>query len=508
MSEDILPSASSAPQPLVARNPLAWLALFGPGAIIASLTIGTGELIFSTRGGALFGYRILFLFLIVSVLKWVLVFTAARHMVLSGVHPYRRMMDLPGPRGWLTLVFFLLAAVCMPIWVSFHCGVTGNFLSWITGTQETLHGGVDYLWGTAVLTVVLLLVSTKGYAAMEKFQLFVVVAMLGCAIATLILYNPNWIAIVTGALIPQPLHYPQWLSEKYPDIAKTSVWVETSRYVGVIGGASYDYLAYTSFLREKNWGNAAAGPLNRAQLEAIVADRQAPARTWVRAPLIDLTLSFLLVVGFSAVFVASGAIVLGPQERIPDEAHLLDMQAEFVTSIHVALLPLYVLAILLTMLGTAYGTVEVACAVSKEIGLALAPDVERDNTRRIRIATIAWCASIALAILVLSFVQRLAGASTENPRLLLAILTPANLFSGVLGCGILCALNIWFDCRFFPRPLWMPWPLILLNSIAFVVFVTIGLKGYYDHESRQLAVGGLAAVGLMSYAIARRWRFC
>ena len=32
-----------------------------------SLTIGTGELIFSTRGGALFGYDILFLFVFISI---------------------------------------------------------------------------------------------------------------------------------------------------------------------------------------------------------------------------------------------------------------------------------------------------------------------------------------------------------------------------------------------------------------------------------------------------------
>jgi Mn2+/Fe2+ NRAMP family transporter len=44
------------------RRPWEWLTVFGPGAIIASLTIGTGELVFSSRGGAIFGYRILFLF--------------------------------------------------------------------------------------------------------------------------------------------------------------------------------------------------------------------------------------------------------------------------------------------------------------------------------------------------------------------------------------------------------------------------------------------------------------
>jgi len=76
------------------RRPLDWLKVFGPGAIIASLTIGTGELIFSSRGGAIFGYRILFLFIVISLLKWGLVVASSRHMVLTGVHPYRRMLDL------------------------------------------------------------------------------------------------------------------------------------------------------------------------------------------------------------------------------------------------------------------------------------------------------------------------------------------------------------------------------------------------------------------------------
>jgi hypothetical protein len=121
--------------------------VFGPGAIVASLTIGTGELIFSSRGGAIFGYRTLFLFLVILLLKWSLVLAASRHIVLSGVHPYERMMDVPGPRGWLLLVLFLCAAVSVPIWISFHSGVLGNLISWLTGTGRLLHGGTDYLWG-------------------------------------------------------------------------------------------------------------------------------------------------------------------------------------------------------------------------------------------------------------------------------------------------------------------------------------------------------------------------
>ena len=219
------------------RRPLDWLKVFGPGAIIASLTIGTGELIFSSRGGALFGYRILFLFVVISLLKWGLVVASSRHMVLTGVHPYQRMLDLPGPRGWLTLALFLIAAVCLPIWVSFHSGVLGNLTAWMTGTSEMLGGGIDYLWGAAILAVVVAITALRGYSTLERIQLIIVAAMVFSAGVTLVLYHPDWLGLLKGAVIPQTYVYPHWLSAEYPHIAAKPVWIETTRYVGVIGGA-------------------------------------------------------------------------------------------------------------------------------------------------------------------------------------------------------------------------------------------------------------------------------
>ncbi len=39
------------------------------------------------------------------------------------------------------MVLFLIAAVCLPIWISFHCGVLGNLISWMTGTGDLFNGG-------------------------------------------------------------------------------------------------------------------------------------------------------------------------------------------------------------------------------------------------------------------------------------------------------------------------------------------------------------------------------
>ena len=503
---DINAGSKILPVPLPRRT-LDWLKVFGPGAIIASLTIGTGELIFSSRGGAIFGYRILFLFIVISLLKWALVVASSRHMVLTGVHPYRRMLDLPGPRGWLPMVLLLIATVCLPIWISFHSGVLGNLTSWVTGTSELLGGGMDYLWGMAILALVVSITALRGYSTLERIQLVIVAAMVLSAAVTLALYRPDWLELLKGAFIPQRCAYPDWLGAEYPLIAEQPVWVETTRYVGVIGGAGFDYLAYTSFMRDKAWGQAGAGPASEARLAQIAADPAHPVRRWLRAPLVDCSISFLVIIAFSAVFVASGALILGPHHKIPDENNLLNLQAAFVTGIHPWLFPLYVGGAFLTMIGTLYGTMEVACCIAGEMAHAFNREYAVKHARRIRRVTIIWCTVGACAILLLLFAYQSTGGAGK-PRLLLAILTPANLFTGVLLCGLLCLVNLWMDRKFLPKALRLPGWLWMLNLVSGFIFLGLGVKGYWDHKSRPYAVGSLCAMlgaGMLAAYLAGRW---
>ncbi len=535
-----IPTSDSAERPRLPRTMTDWLRVFGPGAIIASLTIGTGELIFSTRGGALFGYHILFVFTIISLLKWGLVVSTSRHMILTGVHPYERMIELPGPRGWLPIALLLMMTFCMPIWISFHSGVLGNLTSWLTETRGLLNGGMDYVWGAGILTGVLILTAAGGYTILERVQMFVVTAMIFCSGLTLVLYNPDWLQLILG-VVPKPLSYPEWLPEKYPEIARHSVWVETTRYVGVIGGAGFDYLAYTSWLREKSWG-VLPGRATPGQLEEIAADPDHEVRKWINAPLVDCAISFALIVAFSAVFVASGAMILGPEEVVPDEDSLLNLQARFVTRIHPLLLPLYVIGAFLTMLGTLYGTLEISCAIADEIVRSFFPIWTDRSAKRLRRVVLIWCASWGFGILVWLFVRQASPvespaadvASATNvdasdresfaaptkgspdeaqalsaeparrnkPRVLLAVLTPVNLFTGVLACGLICIVVIWMDRRWLPHRLQPPFWMTALNVVSAAVFFGLGVKGYADNENRVIVVSGLVSIFLFAMIVA------
>jgi hypothetical protein len=502
------PGASLPPPALLSSNPLRWLAIFGPGAVIASLTIGVGELVFSSRGGAIFGYRLLWYFVLVLLLKWVLVFASARHIVLTGAHPFQRSMDLPGPRGWFPMVLFLLALPCFPIWVCFHAGTLGTLISELAGTKATLGGSAYLLWGMAILGGVLVLSFKGGYQALEKIQLVIVLLMLTAVALALFFVRVDWLAFARGFFIPQALQYPAWINS-YPDIASRPVWVELATYVGVIGGSSYDYLAYVSYLRDKRWGRAAMRVTPTAQLDSLGPEARRAAWQWLRAPLVDCTLSFLAVLIFMAVFLALGSAVLGPQHKVPAGMNLLSLQAEFVTGVHPWLKYVYFSGAFLAVLGTLYGTIEVAPAVFRELMMAFHANDASKLHSKLRFWSVAWVGFGGFVVLLASFAHHLANSSlgVTSPPGLIAILTPANLFTGVLGCGLVCLLNVWMDRQFLSANWRMGWPLRWLSLLAAVLFVALGIKSYWDH-SRWIALlilAGTLALGWIGARVAAKF---
>ena len=441
-----------------------------------------GELVFSTRAGALFGYRLLWLFLLVLALKWILVFASARHIILTGAHPFQRWMELPGPRGWFPLMFFLLALPCFPIWVCFHAGTTGTLLASFTGTAQAWHGGAHLVWGIGVLAVVLGLSATGGYRALERVQLGIVLLMLGSVLIAVFFLRPDWVEFFKGLFVPQPIAYPLWVTtENLPDIASRPVWLEATTYVGVIGGSAFDYLAYVSYLRDKQWGRAGMAVASVEELKSDGGSSNSPSRQWIRAPLVDCTLSFAAVLLFTAVFVICGAAVLGPQHKVPVGSNLLSLQAEFVISLHPWFKHVYFAGAFLAVFGTLYGTIEVAPTILRELAFAFRPDGVEQLQPRLRFWSIAWVGVGGLAILVWSLLYHLR-AGDDKPPGLIAILTPANLFTGVLGCGLICLLNAWMDRRFLPSGLRPSRMALLFSIIAGLVFLGLGLRGCWDHS--------------------------
>lgn len=493
---------------MIRNNLMGWLSLFGPGAVIASLTIGAGELIFSTRGGSIFGYRILGLFALVCLLKWILVLATARHMVLTGAHPFERWATLGGVRGWLPMTFLLLAILSFPIWVGFHSGTLGTLIAYLTGTAGGWDGSMHLVWGMILLAIVFVMALTGGYQRLEKIQLIIVLIMLVSVVGSLLIIWPDWWGMVQGFFQPHQLSYPDWARE-LESLRGRPAWIELTTYVGVVGGGGYDYLAYVNYLRAKHWGQAGRGLNSPADLAAIAADRHHPNRQWLRAPLIDSTISFIIVFVFTGVFVAGGKEILGAQHKIPEGGDLLTLQAEFVAAAATWLKPLYFAGAFLAIFGTLYGTIEVAPSILEEFRRALFPGrvAGPEDVKRWRNRAVTWSGVGGMLVLVWMLIMHLK-AGVEKPPGLVALLTPANLFTGVFACGVICLLSLWSDWKVLPAPLRPGWGMAVLTFLAGLIFLALGIKGYWDH-SGYLAFGILAgtlvvAVGLAAVVQRRR----
>ena len=455
------------PLALISNNPIKWFRFFGPGAIVASLTIASGELIFSSRGGSIFGYRILWVFLVITLMKWVLAYCSMRHMILSGGHPFRRWSFIAGPRGWFPLFMFVIAVVCYPPWYSFLSGLLGTVCAWIFGI------GDHYIWATVFAGAAMLLLYSGGYDFLEKAQLLILGLMLACIAVAAVYVRPDWLAVAKGALVPQSLAYPDWALEKVPQLRFRSVWVEILVYASAIGGSSFDYLGYVSFLRDKKWGLSHMGPASTEQLQRIEEQSDHPARVWVRAARVDTVASFVMIVIFSAQFSILGTVILQAQQLVPDGIDMLNYQASFLTSLSPWLLPIYQLAVFLAFFGGIYGGPELNFRLIYEYLDTLGGWRGRLPMHKIRAAFIAWSLGGGVVILWLS--RLYPGVQ------LLDIVTPAAIYTGVLSCGFYCLANPWMDWRFLPAGLRMSAWLFVINVLAGVAFVLMGFKALWDY---------------------------
>jgi hypothetical protein len=217
-------------------------------------------------------------------------------------------------------------------------------------------------------------------------------------------------------------------------------------------------------------------------------------------------MSFAAVLLFTAVFVICGAAVLGPQHKVPVGSDLLTLQAEFVAALHPWFTHVYFAGAFLAVFGTLYGTIEVAPTILRELVFAFRPKGVEWPQSRLRFWSVAWVGLGGLLILVWSLLYYLR-AGADKPPGLIAILTPANLFTGVLGCGLICLLNVWTDYRFLPQPLRPSKATILFSIIAGLVFLVLGLRGCWDHSgwAAFAVLAGALAFGWLSAWGANRW---
>lgn len=414
-----------------------WLALarvFGPGVVIASVTVGTGETVFAPRMGALFGYTMFWVVLAAVVAKGVLVYSGARHLVLTGEHPMTAWARVPGPRGWVPGLIGLVAVVSFPLWIALLSGAVGRICVWVTGVGAGQWWGPPF-WATLVIGLTMLMALLQTYDILERVSFVFLAFKILFIFAACVVVRPDWLAALAG-LVPHWPTLPAWAAAD-PELAGRAPFLEVATLLGTVGGGLQDYLGYVGCMREKPWGVASGAPEGGPRLLPASAEQVARGRAWLRAPGADIAFSFAAVFVMTGLFMLLGAAVLHPQHQVPTDRNLYGQQAQFLGVVHPALVHVYKAAVFFAMLGAVYGCFEVYARSLYEPLRALWPPQRLDYVR-LRFWNTLYCGFGGLAVLWTG-IGTVALANIVSP------------LTGVLGCGLWCLAMLAVDAAQMPR---------------------------------------------------------
>jgi Mn2+/Fe2+ NRAMP family transporter len=465
-----------APDGLAGRrpSPATVLKFFGPGAVIASLTIGSGESILASREGAVFGYAVLWALIAAVIAKGAIVYQSNRYIVLTGEHPMTRFARVfPGPRGWFAALLAVICFMSFPGWSSGVARALGDYLS-------LLGAGAALPWAFAVLVIAAVVSFLGGYALMERIQVVIAGAMTLLVLVAVFVAQPDWLGVL-GGFVPGGLEYQGFVGSAYPEIAERSVYIELAVFLGGIGGGMYDYIGYTGMMREKRWGmlghrdvdaisdyySASADPRSAVPL-ATTAENRERARAWSRAPMIDLCAAFVALSIIGAAFIINGATILAADEVVPEGNDVLSYQSAFFGTVAPIFEYFYVVAIVMVLFGTVYAMWEAYTWTAYESLGALSEKIRKRGQRALRPWVYGWTFVGASAML-------LTGAD------FVSLITPASIVGGIIACGIYGFGLLYVDRRNMPAEFRMSrllTTLVTLGSVFLAVAGGIALADY------------------------------
>ena len=473
------------------RSLLGALKIFGPGAIIASVTIGNGETIFASRGGAIFGYTLMWCFVLGAAIKFFQVYSGARFITLTGRHPLESWAQLPGLRGWFVPVMTVLTLICMPLFLGGGLPrILGDFTNSIFGiviTPESAEVSAmaayeskvrfdtfARIWGSLYILVAIGLTLYQTYGFLERVQTFVVGLLLFSMFVAVVASRPDLMALVQGIFIPTIPQYEPWITETIT-LATRDPWVELIVYFGVIGGGTVDYFGYLGTLREKGWGLLSRTFGSRDPIHGSVdgsPNNASLGRSWLRAPLIDVSMSFAAVIAFTLFFATLGAAILHPEHVVPEASELVTKQQAFMVresqhpSIQWLLGLLYKTGIFFAFFGTMYGGYELYSRSVYECLTAAVPKWKTVPLRVFRLWTCVVCGVIGLALLWWNL----------DP---VAVVTPAAIISATFTCGMWCFAMLGSDRLHVPEGLRMGPFLVTGLVVSGLALTFFGVMGFY-----------------------------
>lgn len=428
-----------------------YLSFFGPGAIVASATIGQGQLILGPQIGAWAGYRLLWL-ITLSIASYIIAYVSCRFMLLSGIN-MTDIFAIKTKKGFLNWIFISIIFIFVPLFAAAIVTTLGQSLAWIFGTGHYLFWGISFCLIAAILAV------AGRYKLVEYTQaLFVAVLGIG-AVISVFLIKPDVLEMLPHFfLIGDVPEYPVWVHEQFPSVAQKPVSLIMLGYIGTLTFTIVTLVGYSGWVKVKRWGifkdkkNADEFSQNlfnkfkeKGKITYLPNDSQEikKSRILLKPMLIDIALAFIIVAVVSSAYMVAGEHHLGPQDgtyKLPTDINLLKEQAIIFSRIASWLKPLYQISVFFALFGTVYAGFEAASRMVYETSKNVVRKIMHTPYKKFMLYFLIY-------ILITGIPLAIIGSMTS----IILMLSITLLFIGVVGVIIYGIGAVYMSQKFLPK---------------------------------------------------------
>jgi Mn2+/Fe2+ NRAMP family transporter len=274
------------------KEKLKWL---GPGFLWMVSAAGSGELLFTPRVGALYGYVFIWALMATVVLKWFINREIGRYTVCTGKTIIDGFARLPGPKNW---ALYLILVPQLLVAVATIAGLAGSSA---TALVLVFPGDVR-IWGIAAFVASTALVLWGKFKGVETVATVLGLALGIAAIVAAVLVFPQMDSFVAGFVprIPADVRY----SEIFP-------------WLGFMLSGAAGLIWYSYWIQAKGYGvkknehQESEPELTEAEIKTV--------RKWVRQMTADSTVAVVGVMLITLSFLILGVELLKPKGLIPEE---------------------------------------------------------------------------------------------------------------------------------------------------------------------------------------------
>ena len=364
----------------------------GPGLILASSIVGSGELIATTVLGAENGYTLLWLIILSCFIKIVVQNELGRYAIATGETTLEAFNRVPGPRlgvSWLVWAWFLM--------IMFTLMQIGAMLG---GISEILNGLmpsvsiVSWVWIINLLTVVLLI--TGRYWVVERVSMGLVISftVLTVSSAFVMLKQPqffSWSEVLSGLSFHPPV----------------GGLITAVAAFGITGVGASELIVYPYWCIEKGYARF-SGPRDETLAWKLRASG------WIRVMGVDVVNSMVIYTFATIAFYFLGAGILHEQGLIPKGSDMIRVLSNmFTQTLGAWSLPLFLGGAFAVLYSTIFAGTAANCRVFADFTGMLKLYNKNDYTKRLFVTRI--------FVVILLFVPSLYFMFLQAPVLMVLI---------------------------------------------------------------------------------------